>query len=678
MSGQRNRSWVVFVALLLVSEILADEVAEPAAEGVPSALGLPGPGLELPVDVDGDGVSTEGERFLFNWWLANGGGLAEALAAGRAADGILDVSELFRVLQRPGPLVAAEDRGARSVSVEHPEAFATDRLPPAVEPDGDCQHVRMNGGDESEPAGKYWVFSSRATNLRAHYPEVPNNEDEISRIYRWDAIEDELVLASRDSSGFAAEDDCFRPSISDDGLVVVFESWARLTPEDPDDGFTGADIFVRDLRGASDETRLVSSKDDGAGGTTSSEGLSTYAAVSGDGWHVAFTSADPALDPAHPFTTQTTFVYRTSTDGLASADLVSLSNGHEAGGPMTTADTGDPLVQAVGRIVSHDGTRIVFQGVPVDPNWDSGAGPGLTNAYMRDLTWPGAGEKCTELTDVPEGPLRNPTISSEQALAGPGGHRVAFCVQSTVSGFEEIWWADYDRSDPDPERWDFGPPSYLENPPLADFTHPVLTRQGRHLVFATAHSGLVPAATNGKRQVFAKDTEAAPSDGFVLLSVSAAGVASATDCKAPDAVRDLAGSGIHAGFETEDEEVAPGQFLHSGLVATNGEEGFSEVYRRFEPLLVPFRRGDASPNGGVDLADATFIFNYLFQGGSAPECFDAADADDSGNVDISDGIYILAYKFQGGPPPPPPGPASCGPEPTPDELRCAGYSPSCN
>ena len=51
---------------------------------------------------------------------------------------------------------------------------------------------------------------------------------------------------------------------------------------------------------------------------------------------------------------------------------------------------------------------------------------------------------------------------------------------------------------------------------------------------------------------------------------------------------------------------------------------------------ITFIRGDANADGTVDIADGTFIVNFLFLGRSAPTCDDAADADDSGELDLSD------------------------------------------
>jgi len=76
-----------------------------------------------------------------------------------------------------------------------------------------------------------------------------------------------------------------------------------------------------------------------------------------------------------------------------------------------------------------------------------------------------------------------------------------------------------------------------------------------------------------------------------------------------------------------------------------------------------FRRGDATGDGQMDLADPIRILNYMFVGGTL-QCLAAADLDDDGQILLNDPIYLLTYLFSIGPAPQPPFPA-CGPDPTP-------------
>ena len=90
------------------------------------------------------------------------------------------------------------------------------------------------------------------------------------------------------------------------------------------------------------------------------------------------------------------------------------------------------------------------------------------------------------------------------------------------------------------------------------------------------------------------------------------------------------------------------------------------------PAVAKFRRGDSNGDGVVDIADAISILAFLFNGGSAPACEDAADANDDAAVDISDASAILGFLFLGSAVPPAPGPTSCGSDPTPDSLEACG------
>lgn len=90
----------------------------------------------------------------------------------------------------------------------------------------------------------------------------------------------------------------------------------------------------------------------------------------------------------------------------------------------------------------------------------------------------------------------------------------------------------------------------------------------------------------------------------------------------------------------------------------------------------PFRRGDATVDGQVNLSDAVGILLYLFAGAGELQCQDAADTDDSGDVTITDAIGILNYLFLAGEPPRAPGPEQCGQDATADGLDCTAYQPT--
>jgi len=83
-----------------------------------------------------------------------------------------------------------------------------------------------------------------------------------------------------------------------------------------------------------------------------------------------------------------------------------------------------------------------------------------------------------------------------------------------------------------------------------------------------------------------------------------------------------------------------------------------------------FKRGDANGSGIVDISDPIVIANWVNHVGPVPACLDGADANDDSKVNAADPPIILDYLFSGGPAPPPPGPNTCGRDPTPDLLDC--------
>ena len=89
---------------------------------------------------------------------------------------------------------------------------------------------------------------------------------------------------------------------------------------------------------------------------------------------------------------------------------------------------------------------------------------------------------------------------------------------------------------------------------------------------------------------------------------------------------------------------------------------------------IPFRRGDVTIDGEINLTDFISFLNFLFLGGGEPSCPKAADSDDSGSLDITDSVYILNFLFLGGSAPAAPFP-DCGVDPTTDALHCPVFEP---
>lgn len=88
-----------------------------------------------------------------------------------------------------------------------------------------------------------------------------------------------------------------------------------------------------------------------------------------------------------------------------------------------------------------------------------------------------------------------------------------------------------------------------------------------------------------------------------------------------------------------------------------------------------FIRGDANSDSLIDIGDPIWTISFLFLGGLASKCADAADANDDEKIDISDAMFTLSYSFMGGPHPPAPAPPLCGLDPSGNQIGCAKYPP---
>lgn len=82
----------------------------------------------------------------------------------------------------------------------------------------------------------------------------------------------------------------------------------------------------------------------------------------------------------------------------------------------------------------------------------------------------------------------------------------------------------------------------------------------------------------------------------------------------------------------------------------NDQIGWGRV-NAFEALLA-VSRGDANNDGNIDVADATYIVNYIYSNGPAPQPDPRmGDANCDATVNVGDAVHIVNYIFRGGPAP---------------------------
>ena len=92
----------------------------------------------------------------------------------------------------------------------------------------------------------------------------------------------------------------------------------------------------------------------------------------------------------------------------------------------------------------------------------------------------------------------------------------------------------------------------------------------------------------------------------------------------------------------------------TGLVGINTIAVFG---RELSAGVGPFIRGDVNGDGALDIADASFVFNYLFLGGEGSTCVSAMNSNaEDGPPNLTAGVFLLNFLFMGGSAPPAPYP----------------------
>jgi Tol biopolymer transport system component len=196
-------------------------------------------------------------------------------------------------------------------------------------------------GPSMEPTvssdGRFVAFSSEADNLSAE------DADGVRDVFVRDLATGVTTLVSRATGpgGAGGDDGSSRPSISADGRLVAFSSFAHNLSIEDDDAFE--DVFVRDM--VLGTTTLVSraSGPGGAGG----DHASFAGTISADGTRVAFVSAAVNLSGVDDPASQDVFVRDLPT---ATTTLASRAAGPD--GVPADANSLSPVLSADGRYVA--------------------------------------------------------------------------------------------------------------------------------------------------------------------------------------------------------------------------------------------------------------------------------------------------------------------------------------
>jgi Tol biopolymer transport system component len=336
-------------------------------------------GIEANDDSYGGPISTDGRFVAFFSWASNlVVGDTNNMGDIFVHDRVTGITELVSVSQNGGPgdgesfapaisgdgrFVAFSSSSSDLVPVDmnnYYDVFVRDRQL------GTTELVSSDSSGVQEDRGAYWpaistdgmivTFSSDSTNL------VPGDTNFLLDVFVHDRSIGSTERVSIDSSGNEADGDSNYPSISADGQVVVFESWA--TNLSANDGNLERDIFVHDR--ASGVTDCASLDPSGSTGNDASRGP---AAVSSDGRFVAFPSNASDLVPNDTNNFTDSFVRDRATGITERVSVDSSGNEGNAGGG------GDGVISANGETVAF------FSGstnlVPNDTN-------GFVDAFVRD------------------------------------------------------------------------------------------------------------------------------------------------------------------------------------------------------------------------------------------------------------------------------------------------------
>lgn len=339
--------------------------------------------------------------------------------------------------------------------------------------------------------GRVVVFESRASNL------VTNQTSGLGDVYVRDLVSGVTTLVSVSPSGAGGDDYSTGASITPDGRLVVFESMAQNLV--PNDSNQGTDIFVRNL--ANGTTTLVSVDWRGAQSAVFAPAipvLSTAAQISPDGRYVLFQSYATNLVTV-PVTRAgaSTFYPQTylrdlqlGTSFLASAD--------SAGNPANRGSQDS--------VLSSDAHYVVFSSTATNLT-AQGNSQSLLLLFRKDM-------QTADISLVSSAPLTEPA-----AISADGGF-IAYASTNQIYLWDQVT----------------GSSSLVSTNSAGEAgagvsASPLLSADGKMLVFISTSSDLADPATTGSFQVFGHENVAGVNK---LLSATPANPAgSSSDCLSP-------------------------------------------------------------------------------------------------------------------------------------------------
>ena len=308
------------------------------------------------------------------------------------------------------------------------------------------------------------------------------------------AAKDDLDLVSRatDAAGAKGNDYSFWPAISADGRLVAFTSEAsNLHPDDTDGGLDGRDVLVRDLE--TNTTTLVSRASDVAGvAGAKGNGESEVPAISADGRFVAFSSGASNLHPDDTDATFDVFVRDLETN---TTTLVSRAT--DAAGAKGNDDSSSAAISADGRFVAFSSDA---------SNLHSDDGDTTEDVFVRDLE-----ANTTTLVSRADGAsgAKGNGYAIEPAISADG-RVVAFISASNLDPddgdvHQDAYVRDLEANTTTlASRADGAAGAKADEGSLK----PAISADGRVVAFMSTSENLHPDDSDGWQDVFVRDLEA--------------------------------------------------------------------------------------------------------------------------------------------------------------------------
>jgi WD40-like Beta Propeller Repeat len=377
------------------------------------------------------------------------------------------------------------------------DIFVRDRQAPAqTERVSVSDSGQQGNGDSYDPGlsadGRYVNFRSNASNL------VPNDTNADGDEFVYDRATHTIKRVSVDSNGNQANGASVETAMSADGRYVAFLSFAtNLDLVTPDTNGV-PDIFVHD--NVTGTTKRVSVASDG----TQANDQSYYPQISADGSTVAFRSDASNLVPGDTNGVSDIFVHYLQGPKAGTTERVSVGSGGQSNGT------------SYGPTISGDGNLVGFRSDA--SNLVTGDTNGVSDIFVHNVQT-GTTQRVSVASDgtQAEGENYGPYLAANggfiafrsaasNLVSGDTNGKDDIFRHNLVSGTTELVSIASDGTQANNNNYD-----------------PVISPDGRFVVWRSNASNLVPGDTNGFHDVFLRDTSSedstAPTGGQITTNL---------------------------------------------------------------------------------------------------------------------------------------------------------------